>query len=84
MKINAPAGIALAATLAVSLAGCTQFPELDRAIPASELQGPYPPLVPVESLLAQTDDPRITETDQAALEARAAALRTRAARLRDR
>lgn len=63
-------------------AGCAEFPALDQAIPASEQNGPYPPLVPLPGLLAQTEDVRIEEGDDAALEARAAALRARAARLR--
>lgn len=64
------------------VSGCTEFPDLDRAVPASELTGPYPPLVPVEGLLAQTEDPRIAEDDDERLAARAAALKARAARLK--
>lgn len=64
------------------LAGCTEFPELDRAVPASEQSGTYPPLVPVGTLLAQAEDPQIEPDDEAALDARAAALKARAARLR--
>ena len=63
-------------------AGCAEFPDLSRDIPASELDGPYPPLAPLPDLLARTDDPRIEEGDDAVLDARAAALRARAARLR--
>lgn len=69
-------------TLLAAVAACAEFPELDRAIPASELSGPYPPLVPVGTLLAQTDEPQIDEDAQARLEARAAALRARANRLK--
>lgn len=68
--------------LCLGVAGCLEFPALDRAIPASELEGPYPPLQPVSTLLAQGDEVQIDEGDIAALDARAAALRARAARLR--
>lgn len=67
--------------LVAGLAGCTQFPALERAVPAAEQQGPYPPLVPVPLLLAQAEDPRIATGDDAALQARADALRARARRL---
>ncbi|WP_375173376.1 hypothetical protein [Pseudooceanicola sp.] len=71
---------ALAILWAVS--GCAEFPDLDRAIPQSEVSGPYPALVPIDGLLAQTEDPRIEDDDPARLEARRAALKARAARLR--
>ena len=64
------------------LAGCAEFPDLDRAVPRSEVDGPYPRLVPVGTLLSQTEDPRIEEDEAAQLEAQAAALKSRAARLR--
>lgn len=73
--------IGLMALLA-GLGGCAEFPALDRAVPEAEQTGPYPSLVPVETLLAQTGDTRIETGDQARLDARAAALRARAARLR--
>jgi len=73
------AGCSAALTLS---AGCAQFPDLDRAVPASAQTGPYPKLVPIEGLLAQTEAPRIEEDEDAALDARAAALRARAARLK--
>jgi hypothetical protein len=75
------AGIGLGIGL-LPLSACTEFPDLDRAVPASERNGPYPKLVPVEGLLAQTEDPRIAEDEDDALAARAAALRARAARLK--
>lgn len=78
MKVS---GIAVIACLG-AVAGCAEFPDLDRAVPASELSGPYPPLLPIDQLLAQTDDPQIGAEDTQALEARAAALRARANRLR--
>ena len=72
----------LPALLGLSLLGCTDTPDLDAAIPASEQQGSYPPLVPVETLLAQAEAPRLDGTEDEALAARAAALRARAARLK--
>ncbi|EAQ01938.1 hypothetical protein OB2597_00935 [Pseudooceanicola batsensis HTCC2597] len=71
---------ALAAAL--TLTACTQFPALDRAVPAEEQTGPYPRLAPIGALVAQTEDPRIAPGDEAALAARRAALRARADRLR--
>ncbi len=64
------------------LTGCAEFPDLDRAVPQAALTGPYPPLVPVEGLLAQTEEPRIEDQEDEALAARAAALKARAARLK--
>lgn len=66
----------------IVLSGCTQFPELDRAIPKSEQTGPYPALLPLEDLVAQTQEPRIEESEADTVAARAAALRARAARLK--
>ena len=74
-------GIAVGVCLA-ALSACADFPELARAVPASELSGSYPPLLPIDQLLAQTDDPLIEDEDTERLEARANALRARADRLR--
>ena len=76
------AGRHIAALALLALSACAEFPDLSARVPPSELNGPYPPLVPVETLLAQTTETRIADDDQAALEARAAALRAKAARLR--
>ncbi|MGI3168001.1 hypothetical protein ACRARG_02530 [Pseudooceanicola sp. C21-150M6] len=66
----------------LSLAACSDIPDLGRTIPASELQGDYPALVPQSEILARGQKAQIAEGDDAALNARAAALRARAARLR--
>ncbi len=70
--------------LLATLCACADFPDLGRTVPEAELGGAYPPLVPVQGLLAQGEQTRIAEGEDAALEARAAALRARAARLRNR
>ena len=81
MKRHAPRRMILPLLLAV--AGCTQFPALDRTITPQMEAAPYPDLVPLEPLLAQLQstgtDPEAT---QAQLTARVDALRRRAARLR--
>ncbi|MCO0634594.1 hypothetical protein M8745_01310 [Lutimaribacter sp. EGI FJ00014] len=63
------------------LAGCTQFPELDYRAEDLDPYAPYPALVPVEPLLAQSGQSRVTDEDAPALRARVAALRARAAQL---
>ncbi|MFD1341420.1 hypothetical protein [Litorisediminicola beolgyonensis] len=73
-------GGALATALALTLAACTQFPELDAARSADVANAPWPDLVPIETLLAGPP-PRATEAETASVSARAAELRARAARL---
>lgn len=60
------------------LAGCTQFPELDRAADPAAMAAPYPTLLPAEALPAAGTPPA---DPAAALLARAAALRARAGEL---
>ena len=60
------------ALLLALMAGCAEFPELDRAIPASEQTGDYPALLPVEGLIAQAEDTNVPEGTDAALAARLA------------
>ena len=71
------------AILCAALAGCTQFPALDRTITPELEAAPFPALVPLDPLLARATagrvDPVATET---AVAARVARLRARAARLR--
>ncbi|MEL7260117.1 MAG: hypothetical protein AAGK69_01990 [Pseudomonadota bacterium] len=71
--------------LALLIAGCTQFPELDATIPAAVEAAPFPALVPLEPLLAANaavvEDPQATTQT---LEGRVSALRARASRLQDR
>ncbi len=80
--------LALALPLAISLAACVQFPELDARIPADEQTAPPPELVNVASLLARADaletGARLTAASGAGFEDRAAQLRSRAATLRGR
>ena len=67
--------------LGLGLAACADFPEVDAALGQGPQDARYPDLLPFEALLA-TDDPRLTDTDDAALRARADALRNRADGLR--
>lgn len=71
----------LGASLALALAACAQFPELDAARSADVADAPWPDLLPIETLLAGPP-PRATEAETDAVAARAAALRNRAARLK--
>lgn len=74
---------ALACCLTVS--ACTQFPELDDAVPETAENAGYPELVPVESLLGPDRfDP--TQNDETAdrIENRTRSLQARAERLRQR
>ncbi|QFT99004.1 hypothetical protein FIU85_16950 [Roseovarius sp. THAF8] len=68
--------------LTVTLAGCTQFPELDNATSTETRRAPYPSLLPVEDLRARVDAPRVADQTTRALESRVANLRARAERLR--
>jgi hypothetical protein len=73
----------IALLLGVSLlAGCTQFPELDRTITPELEAAPYPDLVPIDPLLAKATAGRIDPArTEAALTGRAANLEARAARV---
>jgi len=73
----------IALFLGVSLlAGCTQFPELDRTITPALEAAPYPDLVPIDPLLAKATAGRIDPLrTEAALTGRAANLEARAARV---
>ena len=69
--------------LPLVLVGCTQFPELDSAVSANGQNADYPALVPIQTLLAQSN--RVGPTPEqivADLDARVLALQNRAARLR--
>lgn len=69
--------------LGVLLSACAEFPEVDAAFSDSAVSADYPTLVPFEQLSA-ADPPRLSETDDDVLRARAAALRGRADALRRR
>ncbi|MCB2117378.1 MAG: hypothetical protein KDE00_14055 [Rhodobacteraceae bacterium] len=64
--------------LAAALAGCTPLPKVG-AEDAAMRQASYPPLLPLEAILARV--PPATPDPAAALAARAAALRARATAL---
>ena len=64
------------------LSACSSFPELDATVPAHMEQADFPRLVPVEPLLAASEEVQITPETESGLMARANALRARAARLR--
>lgn len=59
-------------------AACAQVPELDDHVTPAARQAPYPALVPLDPLLQDASDTRITDQTDDALRARAAALRARA------
>jgi hypothetical protein len=68
--------------LAVLLAGCTTFPELDAVVSEEARRADYPNLVPAEHLLAKRTAWRLSETTGEMLLARAARLKARARILR--
>ncbi|WP_010142132.1 hypothetical protein [Oceanicola sp. S124] len=83
MTARAPHLPTAAALLLIALAGCGRPPLPESATAAAE--GPYPELVPAYRILAGTAaEPRIGETTEADLAARAALLRRRAEALRAR
>lgn len=67
--------------LGLGVAACADFPEVDAALASGTASRDYPALLPFEELLA-APEARVTETDEAALLARAAGLRNRADGLR--
>jgi hypothetical protein len=66
------------------LTGCADFPELDAPLAAAEAEtgATFPPLVPVEALLAEVPPQAITPAAQSSLDARRSALDARAEALR--
>ena len=70
------------AMLAVTAAGCTQFPDLDRTLTPELEQSAYPDLVPLDPLLARAEQTGVEPVQAtAAIDGRVAALRARAAGL---
>ena len=65
----------------LTLAACTQVPDLEALDSPAARAADYPRLLPLEMLL-DAPPPSATEAERAALEARARALRARADRLR--
>lgn len=76
-----PRSAFLASLFACSLAACTQFPELETGASTDHSAAAYPPLLPLEDLLA-APTPRATPEAQNAVDSRADALRRRASELR--
>lgn len=74
--------VAIIIGFVLTLAGCSDFPELDGAVAPGLERAAYPRLVPVEPLIAGAQDTQITDETEAGIAARVAALRARAARLR--
>lgn len=73
----------LLSVLAVPLAACTQFPELEHTQTAALDAAEYPALVPIEPILAQNAQPGPDPVQtEATLTARLAGLRARAAGMR--
>ena len=72
-----------AGILALALAACTQFPELDRTIGPEAEAADYPALIPLEPVLARVEGaPERNAETEAEVQARAEALRARAEALR--
>ncbi|SHG84455.1 hypothetical protein [Marivita hallyeonensis] len=65
----------------VSLSACAEFPDVDAALAKGDATRDYPALLPFEQLL-NAEEPRLADTDDEALRARADALRGRADALR--
>ncbi|MFP7570058.1 hypothetical protein [Marivita sp. S2033] len=67
--------------LMMSLTACAEFPQVDAALSADAARLETPKLLPFEQLLT-AEEPRLTETDDEELRARAEGLRNRADGLR--
>lgn len=65
-------------------AACSDFPELDGAISNSARNGPWPTLLPMGQILAQTTNAPIGEQAARTLQSRVGGLHARAAHLRNR
>ena len=73
----------IALILPLALVACTQFPELDGAVSDAGKDAKYPKLLPVDTLLAQSNSAGPSPEETAStLSARLAALQNRAAQLR--
>ena len=73
----------IALILPLALVSCTQFPELDGAVSDAGKDAKYPKLLPVDTLLAQSNLTGPSPEEAAStLSARLAALQNRAAQLR--
>lgn len=68
------------AAISVLTAACAQIPEIDRVVHDSVAQAPYPEILPVSQTLV-LDNPRLSDSSEDDLDARARRLRRRAADL---
>ncbi|QYX58143.1 hypothetical protein K1T73_07205 [Roseovarius sp. SCSIO 43702] len=80
MRLSRP----LLPALALSLAACTQFPEVDASISDTARAADYPALVPLDTLKARMDAPSLDPASARDLDTRAARLKARAAALQRR
>ena len=67
--------------LCFCMSACAEFPDVDAALAQGDPEPTVPDLLPFEELLT-SDEPRLTETDDDVLLARADALRSRADAIR--
>lgn len=73
----------LALVLLFALAGgCAPVEAVNRALDREQAGAPFPTLRPLDEVLGEETEPRLSDSSGPALEARAAALRARAAALR--
>ena len=75
-------GVVMVSALALAVAGCAEFPDLNSTVSPELETAAFPKLVPVEPLLARADEVQITDETSAGIAARVARLRARAARLK--
>ena len=73
--------VLLPGLLALALAACADFPELEGAVDAKAARAPYPELLPHDAVIAATTPDTTADDPGAALAAGAAALKARAAGL---
>lgn len=76
--------IALLGLLALPLAGCTTFPQVNASVDPARRSAPYPDLVPIGTLTARMTDTNISPDMQPGLQRRAERLKSRAAALKRR
>ena len=66
---------------ALTVTGCTEFPEIDAVVPETAKHAPYPDLLPLDTLLVEPNTVD-AEAETAQVADRVSALRARAARLK--
>ncbi len=68
--------------VSITLAACSQFPQLDETVDSQARRAAYPDLIPIEDIYTRIPDTRIYPDTPLRLEDRVSRLRARAARLR--